>query len=348
MKRASLNTSCQIMPEVKGRSVCTALICLAAWAIVMAGRGGLAAELPVERGVVQFQPGPREAELAPRFQLPASEFSYESRLFSEAAPELTVSHVTFPSAVVTPHANNNTVHCVYYSPKGTQKRPAVIVLHILGGDFPLARVFCNAIALKGSSALFIKMPYYGPREQPGVPRRMISDDPAETVEGMTQAVLDVRRATAWLAQREEVDAQQLGIFGISLGGITGALAASVEPRLQNLCLVLAGGDLGKVAWDARELRRARERFEAKGGTREQFLEALQEIDPVRYASAARGRRILMLNAAEDEVVPRVCTIALWQALGEPEIFWYDGGHYSVLRHIVDAIRRVGDFFAPPV
>jgi hypothetical protein len=24
------------------------------------------------------------------------------------------------------------------------KRPAVIVLHILGGDFPLSRLFCNA------------------------------------------------------------------------------------------------------------------------------------------------------------------------------------------------------------
>ena len=49
---------------------------------------------------------------------------------------------------------------------------------------------------------------------------MVSLDPNETVRGMTQAILDIRRGTAWLASQEEVDADQLGIMGISLGGIT--------------------------------------------------------------------------------------------------------------------------------
>ena len=44
---------------------------------------------------------------------------------------------------------------------------------------------------------------------------------------MTQAVLDIRRATAWLADRPEVDAERLGIFGVSLGGITAA--RSLQP-----------------------------------------------------------------------------------------------------------------------
>jgi hypothetical protein len=48
---------------------------------------------------------------------------------------------------------------------------------------------------------------------------MISPKPEETVEGMTQAILDIRRA-AWLGAREEVNPDELGIFGINLGGIT--------------------------------------------------------------------------------------------------------------------------------
>ena len=74
--------------------------------------------------------------------------------------------VTFPSPVKTPHENNNTVHCEYFRPVGAGKRPAVVVLHILGGDFDLARLFCSNLATGGVSALFLKMPYYGPRRQP--------------------------------------------------------------------------------------------------------------------------------------------------------------------------------------
>ena len=54
--------------------------------------------------------------------------------------------VTFPSPVVTPHEANNTVHCEYFSRRSDGKRPAVIVLHILGGDFALSRLFCHALA----------------------------------------------------------------------------------------------------------------------------------------------------------------------------------------------------------
>ena len=119
--------------------------------------------------------------------------------------------------MVTPHPNNNTVHCEYFCPTSGGKNPGVIVLHILGGDFDLARLFCRALAADGTAALFLKMPYYGERQQPGSPVRMISIDPEETVRGMTQAVLDIRRAAAWLAARDEVDADAVGHHGDQSG-----------------------------------------------------------------------------------------------------------------------------------
>src|SRR5690606_30762450 len=161
-------------------------------------------------------------------------------------------------------------HCEYFQPRtvsGSAGAPAVVVLHILGGDFPLARLFCIGLAQRGCGALFLKMPYYGPRRSAESPRRMVSDDARQTVEGMTQAILDIRRATAWLAARSEVDSDRLGIFGISLGAITGALAATAEPRLENVCLLLAGGDLGAVGWQSPELARTREQWLNQGGTK---------------------------------------------------------------------------------
>ena len=295
-------------------------------------------------GEVRFEPTAEEAAVAERFRLASHTFPFQAKRLGIDSPTIEVWDVTFPSPVVTPHEANNTVHGEYYRPKGEGKRPAVVVLHILGGDFPLSRLFCNTLAQHGVAAIFIKMPYYGERQPLDSSRRMITPDPQETIEGMTQAVLDIRRATAWLASRDEVDPQQLGIFGISLGGITGALAAANEPRLQNICLLLAGGDVAKVAWDSPELRKVRGKLPVDAGSRQKFLEALAIIDPVTYSANARGRRILMLNASDDEVIPRHCTEALWNALGQPEIQWYSGGHYSVVRHIFSALDRAARFF----
>jgi hypothetical protein len=56
--------------------------------------------------------------------------------------------------------------------------------------------------------------------------------------------------------------------------------------------------------------------------------------------------MLMLNARYDEVIPRECTESLWHALGEPEIVWWDAGHYSAARFMLDGLARVTRFFEP--
>jgi dienelactone hydrolase len=317
--------------------------------ILVAVMGGLPAEVSAEtavrEGLVAFQPTEHEALLAERFRMAAHEFPFQMKQMENDVDGIVVWDLQFPSAIITPHENNNTVHCEYFQPREAQRQSGVIVLHILGGDFPLSRLFCIALAQKGCPALFLKMPYYGPRRQPGADRRMISPDPSETVEGMTQAILDIRRAAAWLAEQEEVDSRHLGVFGISLGGITAALALTAEPRLRHACLLLAGGDIGRVAWESPELERIRRRWSDQGGKREEFQALLRTIDPVVHADQARNRRILMLNADQDEIIPRECTESLWQAFGQPEIVWYPGGHYSVARFLPNALQRVTEFFS---
>jgi dienelactone hydrolase len=300
---------------------------------------------PREQGSVVFEPTTAEPTVPERFRLAKNRFNWQAQRMRTVTDSLEVWDVTFPSPVETPVAANNTVHAEYYRSRRSGRLPGVIVLHIMGGDFALSRLFCNCLAQHGVCALFVKMPYYGERRDPASPRRMVSIDPRETVEGMTQAVLDIRRATAWLADRPEIDAERLGIFGISLGGITSALALAAEPRLTSACLMLAGGDIGKVGWNAPETRAVRERWLAQGGTQESFVETLRAVDPLAYAENARGKRVLMLNAAHDEVIPRACTESLWQALGEPEIHWYPAGHYSAIQFVFEAMLRVGRFFS---
>ena len=297
-------------------------------------------------GSVEFLCAPNEASLPKRFQLERHTFQFQQTELPTSSRRMRISSVTFPSPVVTSQPNNNTVHCEFFCPTQAGKKPAVVVLHIMGGDFDLSRLFCRALASNGVAGLFMIMPHYGPRKQPGSPARMISFDPQETVRGMTQAILDVRQAAAWLAAQDEIDANQLGVMGISLGGITSALAASLEPRFTKACLILAGGDMGEVAWTSTELAGARESWKKTGGSKESLFAALKVIDPVTYARPVAGRKILMLNARQDEVVPPACTEALWRAFGRPEIIWWDAGHYTSVRYIFEAMAETVRFFQP--
>ena len=301
--------------------------------------------LPAE-GVVTFQPAEDEEHVPEHFRLTRHDFTYRCRPVKQAV-RVRASQVNFPSPVETDVPENNTVHGEYFQPAGSGPFPACVVLHILGGDFLLAEAVANHLASNGVAALFIKLPYYGERRGQGSNRRMISEDPHQTVAGMTQAVLDIRRGAAWLAQREEVDPGRLGITGISLGGIMSALAAEGEPRLRNVGIVLGGGDFAEVIWsnDTDKAREFREKWAAMGGTRESFAKVLRTVDPVTYGDRLKGRRVLMIAAKNDEIVLPRCTEALHNAIGnEPELVWLDAGHYTAARYLPRELVRLARFF----
>ena len=164
---------------------------------------------------------------------------------------------------------------------------------------------------------------------------------------MRQAVLDIRRGAAWIAAREEIDDQQLGISGISLGGLVAALAASAEPRFQKTCLVLTGGNLEKIIRESSETDRdPTATGPVEPSSRSKWPNGSGPIDPLTYAPLLQGRRVLMLNARHDKVIPPACTQAFWQAAGRPEIEWWDADHYSAIWYLPRALSRMVDFFRP--
>ncbi len=327
----------------------TAICLIGLLAVGFSAASGRAADQAATRhGEVQFEPNAQEQTAVPEpFRLERGTFKYEAKRQPTVSDDIEHWDITFPSPVKTASEANNTVHCEYYRPAAAGHYPACVVLHILGGDFPLSRLFASAMAHRGVAALFVIMPYYGPRRDPESKVRMVSTDPEQTVEGMKQAIKDIRYAAAWLAAQPEVDSNQLGVFGISLGGITASLAAEAEPRFQKVCPVLAGGGVGKILWESNEphMVQVREKWLAAGGTRESLLDLMKTIDPANYGDRMRGRKILMLNADHDEVIPNACTEALWQAFGRPKIEWYHAGHYSAVWYLPIAIVTVTEFFA---
>jgi dienelactone hydrolase len=308
----------------------------------------------IERGETSFRPTVAEPDVPERFRLAPAVFAYELEPLRDT-PRFQVSALRFPSPVDSPDPVNNTVHAEYFLPAAAapnpevRRRPAVIVLHILGADFALSRYLAARLADRGVAALFVKLPYYGERRSPGESKRFLSTDIDRSIGAMRQGVCDVRRAAAWLAGRPEIDPERLGITGVSLGGILSAVAAAVDPTLNRAALLLAGGDLGRILWEMPEAAKYRALWLDSGKTIADLRKLTDPFDPLAYAHRLKGKHVMMIAGSVDEVIPPDCTRALWSAAGRPPITWYDCGHYSAIAYLLPAVRATVGFFAgdPP-
>ncbi len=295
----------------------------------------------LQRGTVHFQPLGDQQNVPQRYRLDPHTFAYEMVLKRDLPQSgLEVYDVRFPSALTSSCPENNTVYAEYYRPKGKGPFPGVIVLDITAGDQRLSRTIATVLAQNGIAGLFVQMAYYGPRRPPGSKLRLLSPNIPRTMEAIRQTVLDVRRATAWLEARPEIDAKRLGLHGTSLGSMIGALAAEMEPKLQRVSIALGGGGLVDAYYDDPRAAPYRKFWEALGGTKEQVIRALAPIDPITCAANLKDRKVLMIAGKRDNIVPPKATEALWKAAGEPKIIWYDCTHYSAALYFVPIMNQV--------
>ncbi|HEV8062157.1 MAG TPA: prolyl oligopeptidase family serine peptidase [Gemmataceae bacterium] len=283
----------------------------------------------LEKGVVHFEPLGDQKNIPERYRLGAHEFTYELEKKRDLPLSgLEIHYLRFPSPVTTDCPENNTVFAEYYRPQGPGPFPGVIVLDITAGNQDLSRLIANCLAQNKIAALFVQMAYYGPRRPPGSKRRMMSTNFPQTIENVRQTVLDVRRATAWLAARPEVDAKRLGIHGTSLGSMVGALTAEMEPRLGRVCVLLGGAGLVDAYYDHPQAAPYRKLWEAVGGTKEQVKRLLAPIDPITCAANLKDRKVLLIAGKLDDIMPPKATEALWKAAGEPKLVWFNCSHYG--------------------
>jgi len=267
-------------------------------------------------------------KLTPKLQLPIS--------------NVDVFVLTFPSLIETPYAENNTVYAEYYVPKNLKIFPATVVLDITGGDQSLSRTISSYLASRGIGALFVQMAYYGPRRPPGSKVRLLSPDIKHTTKAIQQTVLDIRCATAWLEQRENVDKARIGITGTSLGSMIGALSAEMEPSVTKVVVLLGGGGLIEGYYDHPQALLLRKGFELFGGTKKQLVNLLAPIDPLTYAENLKEKQLLQIAGKNDEIVPPSMAKALWEKSGKQQIQWYDCGHYTAAFYFFDALNLIAN------
>ncbi len=237
-----------------------------------------------------------------------------------------VSTVTFPSPVQTPHEINNTVHCEYFRPKKEGKFPAVLVLDVLDGQQVVSRGEAMWLAMHDVAAVVVVLPYYGPRRPTEGKHRLLVPDVDQSVQNVRQAVLDCRRAVAWMGSRPEIDANKLSLLGTSLGSLIGALVIASEPNLRSGCLLLGGGGLVDAFYDHPKAAILSQSLKAIGITKEVLRKKIDPVDPLTYATCLKGKDLLLIAASRDDVVSPEAMKRFWEASGKPKIVWVDATH----------------------
>ena len=240
--------------------------------------------------------------------------------------------LTFPTAFPTPHENNNTVYCRYFEArrKDGAPRAAVLVLPQWNADEGGHVGLCRLLNWSGMSALRLSLPYHHQRMPPELHRAdyIVSSNVARTVQVCRQAVLDARRAIAWLASQGY---DRIGILGTSLGSCLALLTAAHEPLIRAEALNHISPHFADVVWRGLSTEHVR-----KGLDGHVDLETLRDlwkpISPWWYLDRLRDRQTLLVYAKYDLTFPVDLSEELVREFGRRnvphEVAVLPFGHYT--------------------
>jgi hypothetical protein len=211
--------------------------------------------------------------------------------------------LTFPSALTTPHPENNTVYGRLFHPRDDdrRRRAAVVVLpqwnSDAGGHIGLSKL----LAMHGLTALRLSLPYHDRRMPAELHRAdyIVSSNIVRTLQVCRQAVLDARRAIAWLhAQGYE----RIGMLGSSLGSCLSLLTTAHEPLVRAQALNHISPYFADVVWRGISTEHVREGLD--GHIELDLLRQLwQPLSPAHFLERLRDRRTLLVYARYDLTFP---------------------------------------------
>ncbi|MBA2544350.1 MAG: alpha/beta fold hydrolase [Deltaproteobacteria bacterium] len=273
--------------------------------------------------------------------------------------------LTYPSTYVPFHpkarelldpvTENAVAHARWWtsgSSKGgpSQRRPTIVFLHGWGGgnQWMTARTFVVPYWLRhGFDVAAFVLPFHGARApESRSPMRsgalFPSPNPLRTNEGFGQAIHDLRALALWLRHR---GASSVGVMGMSLGGYTTALWASIagheEAAIGGVDFAVAmipAVSMARLMWRHGEANPTRRRAASAGITEELLEETFAVHAPLTRVARLPRERLAVIAGRGDRITPPDQAEALAAHWGVP-ISWFEGGHLAQVGR-GDALRDV--------
>lgn len=219
------------------------------------------------------------------------------------------------------HTPNRTVHVrLFLHPA---PRPAIVLLHGYGGGnfFWEERAFAARwLNRLGLDVILFTLPFHGRRGEGGA-APWPSTNVVRNNEGFAHAVFDLRALIGWLRQR---GAPAVGVLGMSLGGYTAALAATVE-ALDFAFLMVPVASFADLLWHHGAGGAERARAEREGITLDMVRQAMEVHTPLGRRPLLPPERVLVVSAEADRIAPPEHASRLARHFGA-EHLRFAGGH----------------------
>ena len=240
---------------------------------------------------------------------------------------------------------NATVHAWMLKHRGGP-RPWLVCVHGFGMGQPGVdfRAF-RALQLhrEGLNVLHPVLPSHGPRAMSRVRGAgFMSVDLVNSVHGLAQSAWDVRRAIRWL--RETQMAEQVGVYGLSLGGYVAALVASLDRDLTCAIAGIPCTDLPSLyrRHSPRPVRRLAQQHGALGPKAD---DVHRVVSPLAMPPLVPAERRFIFGGLGDRMSTFDQARRLWEHWDRPPLGSYNGGHVGFFfsgtaqSFVTDALRR---------
>lgn len=225
------------------------------------------------------------------------------------------------------------------------RRPLVLLIHGYRGGHPTIeeRVWpVPWLLARGLDVGLCVLPFHGVRARAAGPPRFPSSDPRITNEGFRQAIQDLRALVGFALAD---GAPAVGVMGMSLGGYTTALLATLEPRLAFAVPFIPFASLADIARLGGRLVGS----PAEQDTQHRALDAAHHvISPFARPSLLAADRVLVVAGEADRITPRAQAERLATHFGAP-LSTFAGGHLlqfgrgAAFRELGRMLGRIGFF-----
>ena len=224
--------------------------------------------------------------------------------------------IRFPSPLPSGDPVNDNVSMEWYVARDADRKPMrahpMIIVHESGRGMTVGRIFAKGLQAQGFHTFLIHLPGYGARKSE------LSGKTEMILQGMRQAIGDVRRAKDAAVSLPLVDGSKVGIQGTSLGGFITSTVAGVDHGFDRVFILLAGGNLHQVVMNGtKDAAKVRERLEALGISAQQIEDLSRPVEPLRLASRINPQTTWLYSGKYDDVVPPACSFALADAAKLP-------------------------------
>lgn len=239
---------------------------------------------------------------------------------------------------------NHTVHARWYR-GGDGPRPTIVCLHGWGGGawWFEERAFAAPYWLaRGFDVVLFQLPFHGQRAPGGVGRGprsgalFPSANLVRTNEGFGQAIHDLRALATWLRAQ---GSPAVGAMGMSLGGYTTALWATVDPQLAFAVAMIPAVSMSELMWRHGEDSAARRRAAQAGVTAELIASVFAVHAPTTRRVLLPPERLMIVAGLGDQITPADQARLLHGHWGACPIHWFPGGHLAQVGR-GDAMRAV--------